>query len=571
MLVLGINYLSHDAAAAIVKDGELLFAAEQERFSKEKHTRDFPSDAVRECLKFAKASISDVDAVCLPYLFNKQIQTRFLGYWFSQYPLANERMLYELDTVKKSLALESELRERLNFSKELYFCRHHVAHMASAYYLSGFDRGALFTVDGLGEMESTLTGEAEGNEIRIFEEDNTHWPNSLGSLYAAATRYLGFAAHCDEGKVMGLAPYGNPAIHRSIFEEMITLQENGKFAFNLEFLRYPFRQHSHFSEKFLERCGPPREPNTQITERHKDIAAAVQEATERVMLHVAQNLYERTHNKNLCLAGGVALNCVANGRILQETSFERIYVQPAANDAGTAAGAALHYYYAQNPNAPRRNLAHAYLGTGYSDEEMEKVLRKKYLSFERTRDACAKAASLLAKGKIIGWFNGRMEFGPRSLGNRSIITAPFPAEMKDILNAKVKKRESFRPFAPTVGEEDCGKYFDQTHESPFMLLTYKVKEECMQQVPAITHVDGTARVQTVTAEQNPDFYRLIGEFKKRTGIGVLLNTSFNIMGQPIVESPEEAIDCFLSTGIDCLVLNAKYIVIKNDRNHVITG
>lgn len=562
VLILGLNNLSHDTSAALVEDGKVLFAIEEERLNKEKHTRAFPLEAVEACLKFARATIKDVDVVCTPQLTDRLIKKRYLEHWLNFFPKANPRMCAELDAVATILNGENEIREKLNFQKEIYSCRHHVSHMASAYYLSKFPGSALFTIDGLGEIESFLVGEAKGNVIRIFDEYSAYWPHSIGGLYTSLTHYLGFTPHCDEGKVMGLAPYGNPETYKKVFEDMVYFKENGVFEFNLDYMQYPFRRHSHMSEKFMEHCGPPRESKAEITERHKDIAAALQYATEKTMLHIAEYLYSLTKNENLCMAGGVALNCVANGKVLNQTPFKHIYIQPAANDAGQAIGSALYYYYQKNPEAQRHSLDHSYLGTGFHDEEIERALRLKNISFTKNENLFSYVAKLLAQGKIIVWFNGRMEFGPRSLGNRSIITAPYPAEMKDILNARVKKRESFRPFAPSVRLEDCAEYFDNDHESPYMLLTYNVRKDKISEIPAITHVDGTARVQTVSVSQNPEYYRLISEFKNLTGVGVLLNTSFNVMGQPIIHTPKEALDCFISTDIDYLVFNAKYLIAK---------
>lgn len=600
MLILGLNNLSHDTSAALIEDGKVLFAIEEERLNKEKHTRAFPLEAVEACLKFARATIKDVDVICTPQLTDRLIKKRYLEHWLNFFPKANPRMCAEFGAVSAILNGENEIREKLNFQKEIYYCRHHVSHMASAYYLSKFLGSALFTIDGLGEIESFLVGEANGNIIRTFDEYSAYWPHSIGGLYTALTHYLGFIPHCDEGKVMGLAPYGNPETYKKVFEDMVYFKEKGVFEFNLDYVQYPFRRHSHMSEKFMERCGPVREPKAEITERHKDIAAALQYATEKTMLHIADHLFSLTKNENLCMAGGVALNCVANGKVLTQTPFKHVYIQPAANDAGQAIGAALYYYYQKNPEAERHSLDHSYLGTGFHDEEIERTLRLRNISFTpldtesfnlragdekqvyekpnknpvlqdadltgfiRNENLFSTVAKLLAEGKIIAWFNGRMEFGPRSLGNRSIITAPYPAEMKDILNARVKKRESFRPFAPSVRLEDCAEYFDNDHESPYMLLTYNVRKDKITKIPAITHVDGTARVQTVSMSQNPEFYRLISEFKNFTGVGVLLNTSFNVMGQPIIHTPQEALDCFLSTDIDYLVFNAKYLIAKND-------
>ncbi len=562
MIILGTLTYSHDTSAAIIKDGRLLYAAEEERFNRKKHTTDFPHNAIRACLDFAKIKMKDIDVICVPTDPVSHIRLRFIRHWFNYYPQVAPRMLEEFKWISRIIDIEKDIRENLDFTEKIFFCRHHVAHMASAYYLSGFSHSALLSIDGVGEIESLMTGQAKDNLIRTFERNNVDWPNSLGVLYTCITEWLGFKRHCDEGKVMGLAPYGNVETYQEIFEDMVTLLPNGMFAFDFSYFDYPFIQGSTMSAKFTELCGPPRKPTEDITQRHRDIAAAVQYITERVMLHSANHLYRQTKEKNICLAGGVALNCVANGKILTETPFEKIFIQPAANDAGIGLGAALYYHYLKNPQGERQKMINAYLGNGYSDQEIEKLLDRAGLKYEKVENIFPRVASLLEQQKIVAWFSGRSEFGPRALGNRSILTAPFPAEMKDVLNSRVKHRESFRPFAPVVLEERCGEYFDNTHESPYMLLTYGVKEDKRNKVPAITHIDGTARVQTVNREQNNELYWLIHEFGKLTGVHVVLNTSFNVMGQPIVNTPDEAIDCFLGTDIDYLVLNAKYLLSK---------
>lgn len=562
MWILGFKAEGHDSSAALVKDGELVFAIEEERLTREKHTSNFPLRSIKACLEFASLSINDVGALCVGNDFKKLIKKR-LSYWHDYYPMAYDRMENEIKVfLSKFHNYEQFVREQLCFDKEIYFCDHHTAHLASSYYLSKFNNSALYSIDGCGDEETYVIGEANENEIKIFQEHSVNYPVSIGLMYTAVTRYLGFKPHCDEGKVMGLAPYGNIETYKKEFERIVSLKEDGKHDFDLSYFDYPFIYHSGVSKKFIDVFGLGRESKTEITQRHMDIAAALQYITERAMVHTANYLYEITKNKNLCLAGGVALNCVANGKILYETPFENIFVQPAANDAGTAIGAALYYYYLNNPKGKRYPINHTYLGNGYSNDHIENILRGRQLKYYESDNVFREIAGHMADGKIIGWFNGRMEFGPRALGNRSILTAPFPAEMKDILNAKVKHREGFRPFAPSVRFEDCSEYFDHSHESPYMLLTYNVKDEYIDKIPAVTHVDKTARVQTVKESENADYYNLIAEFKKITGVGVVLDTSFNVMGQPIVCNPEEAIDCFLSTKIDYLVLNAKYILKK---------
>ena len=563
MYLLGIHIGGHDSAAALVKEGKVLFAIEEERLARVKHIGGFPLKAIQECLDHENLKINDIDTICFSFNYPEHVRKKILGHTLKYYPKANNRFLGELDYIKLALNFEDHIREKLDYQNKVFFCHHHTAHMASSYYLSRFQESALFSIDGVGDIESSVIGEGLQNEVKIFEKYSINYPDSIGLLYTAITDYLGFIPHCDEGKVMGLAPYGNSEIYKEHFQDIVYFNDDGMYEFNLDYFEYPFKMRSSISEKFLSVFGPARKPKSEITRRHKDIAAILQYITEKAMLHTAQHLYKITSSKNLCLAGGTALNCVANGRILTKTPFENIFVQPAANDAGTAIGSALYCYYSKHGDNKRHPLNNSYLGTGFSNSVIKSVIEQKKIQYSENDDLFVAVAKLLSEGKIVGWFNGRMEFGPRSLGNRSILCSPFPAEMKDILNSKVKHREGFRPFAPSVLLEDCSEYFDNSHESPYMLLTYNVNDKYIERMPAVTHADKTARVQTVVESENPEFFRLISEYKKITGIGVLLNTSFNVMGQPIVCRPEEAIECFLTTHIDYLVMNAKYILSKD--------
>jgi carbamoyltransferase len=557
--------MGHDTAAALIKDGEVLFAVEEERISRSKHAKNFPMGAIQACLDYARVQITDIDAISLSFIPLEVVRLKFLKHSLDYFPRANRVMIQDLAYVERAVNHEQEIRERLNFTKEIYYCHHHTAHLASSYYLSGFDESALFTIDGIGEIETSVIGQAHQNELEIFPEYSINFPTSIGLLYSGITDYLGFLHHCDEGKVMGLAPYGNAQTYKAVFEEIVKFKEDGAYDFDLDYLEFPFDRTQWVSEKFLDICGPKRDPGSEITQRHMDIAAALQHITEKAMLHTANHLHALTGSENLCLAGGVALNCVANGKVLTQTGFEKIFVQPAAYDAGTAIGAALYYFYSNHKEHRRHKLNNTYLGDSYSDAQVIDVLKSSGVEFYKSDSPFEEVAGYLAEGKIVGWFNGRMEFGPRALGNRSILTAPFPAEMKEILNEKVKHREGFRPFAPSVILEEVSDYFDNSHESPYMLLTFGVLADQARRIPAITHVDGTARVQTVSKEENPDYYKLICEFKRLTGVGVILNTSFNVMGQPIVNKPEEALECFLSTYMDYLVFNAAYIVARKNK------
>ncbi|MBP7528251.1 MAG: hypothetical protein KA801_10015 [Syntrophorhabdaceae bacterium] len=562
MLVLGIHTLTHDTCAALVENGRLIFAVEEERLRGVKHTEAFPELAIQACLRFRNITMKDIDAVAVSYDPVKIIRDKIFGHHMSYLPDSMPRLSADLLFANRLAGYEQEIRQTMNYDGNIYFCHHHTAHFASSYLVSRFDESALFSIDGCGDFESAMIGFGQKNSVSVFDDYCIRYPQSLGFLYTTMTDHLGFLRNCDEGKVMGLAPYGNPATFDSLFQDIVTLKPEGRFDINMDYFLYQYRKNVGFSKKLEDAAGPQRIPGSQITQRHRDLAAAVQLWTEKVMLHVCNYLHDRTQCPNLSMAGGVSLNCVANGRILAETPFKRIFIQPAANDAGTAIGAALYYYYSRETGAPRHPIDHAYLGNAYRDEEIEAALNRRGLRYTLPRNLTEQLAGFMKEGKIIGWFSGRMEIGPRALGNRSILTAPFPAEMKDILNSKVKHREPFRPFAPIVRLDECGDYFEFDHESPYMLLAYRVRDERVQDVPAITHIDGTARVQTVTRDQNNEIYELISEFKRQTGVGVILNTSFNVMGQPIVETPEIAIDCFMGTQMDYLVFNNRYLVEK---------
>lgn len=562
MRLLGLHAGGHDSAAALVEDGALVFAIEEERLSRKKHDGAFPRRAVEACLAFAGIPIEGVDGVCLSFDPMEVLKEKLLRYTLESFPRANRLFEQELGTARRMVRLEEEIRETLDYRGEVTFHRHHRAHMASAYHVSGFPDSALFTIDGIGEIEVSATGEAEGARLSTYADGSLDFPHSIGLLYSAVTWYLGFLHHCDEGKVMGLAPYGRRETFRPLFEEIVRLLPEGRYELDLSYLAFPFDREAWLAPKFFEACGPPRAPKSELLPRHRDVAAALQEATERAMVHTATHLRKRSGRSRLCLAGGVALNCVANGRVLREAGFSELFVQPAAYDAGAAFGAALDRHFTLHPASPRRPMRHAYWGTGYTVEEIAARLAARGVVPERPADLLGEVADALAAGRIVGWFQGRMELGPRALGNRSILTAPFPASMKDVLNDRVKHREPFRPFAPVVLLENLSRYFDTEHPSPYMLLSVDVREEHRERLGAVTHVDGSARVQSVTGDENPALAALLRLFEERTGVGVLLNTSFNVMGQPIVETPEEALDCFLGTEMDLLVFESSLMIRK---------
>ena len=565
MVILGLHPIGHDTSAAIIDNGKVLFAIEEERLSKEKHSTKFPFKAIQKCLDETKMNISDIDIISLSGDYSLQAKNRYLEFWNKYYPSNIHRILDEIDVFKNNINLVTFIRENLNFSKEIFQCHHHSAHFASSFYTSKFEESSLYSIDGVGDYESSVSGYGKLNNIEIFEDMSVTYPISMGLLYTAITSYLGFIPHCDEGKVMGLAPYGNKKKYEKKFHKIINFIENGKIDFDLSYLSYPFKRGTGVSNKFIEIFGKPRKKNDVISQRLKDIAATLQFFTEETLIHGLKSLELKTNSNNLCLAGGVALNCVANGKIFERTNFKNINIQPASGDNGTSLGSALYrYYHNKKYNGKNDRIPNSvYLGTQFSNQEIKSALLQKDLKFTYYEDASPETAKLLNKGNIIAWFNGKMEFGPRALGNRSILTAPFPGDMKDILNHRVKKRESFRPFAPSVMEEHADDFFEIYHASPHMLLASRVRDKAVSKVPAITHVDQTARVQTVNEEENKVYYNLINEFYKISNIPLLLNTSFNKMGQPICHDIHDAITTFLENDIDYLVFNNKFIIKNN--------
>lgn len=565
MLIIGINSLGHDTSAAVVKDGRLLFAIEEERIIRQKHTTKFPANAIKECLRFVGAEIEDVDIIAVGLIPERYVKHKILEHTLKYFPKANSLMADEAAKAGRFLAHEKHIREQLGFKKKIIFMRHHLCHMASSFYLSNFSESAIFSIDGIGEIESSLTGIGKGVEITTFEEDKIDYPVSIGLLYAGITWFLGFRHHCDEGKVMGLAPYGDAKVYRKLFEDIIKMKPNGKYDFDLSYITFPFERDTWVSPKFIKEAGNPRKMDEPLEKRHKDIAAALQEATEKAMVHTADYLFTKTKTDNLCLAGGVALNCVANGIVLKKSKFTNIYVQPGANDAGVAIGAALLAHYQNTKEAKRYEYPKTtYLGTGYDDSEVLKDLDGYDLEIKKVEDAAIFTADALADNKIISWFNGRMEFGPRALGNRSILASPISNANKDAVN-KVKQRELWRPLCPSMLHEARQQYLEDGIESPFMILMDYVTKEKAKEVEAIVHVDNSTRPQTVTKDGNKDFWALLSAFKKKTGIPVLLNTSQNRNFEPMVMTPKQAIECFIGTDIDYLVFNNRIIVGKNKK------
>ncbi|HEY0810608.1 MAG TPA: carbamoyltransferase [Longimicrobiales bacterium] len=586
--ILGISAFYHDSAACLLRDGEIVAAAQEERFTRKKGDAAFPAHSVDFCLKTAGIEAKDLNFVGFydkPLLKFERILETYLGVvpkGFRSFLMAGPLW------VKEKLHMEKQLRKGLGFQGPLLYAEHHESHAASAFFPSPFEEAAILTMDGVGEWATTAIGVGRGNEIDLIKE--LRWPDSLGLLYSAFTYYTGFKVNSGEYKVMGLAPYGEPKYVDVILDKLIDLREDGSFTMNQKYFNYLSgltMTNGHFEELF----GPKREPESKLTQREMDLARSVQVVTEEVMMRMAKTAHKETGLDNLCLAGGVALNCVGNGKLLREGPFKNIWIQPAAGDAGGALGVAqlIWHRHLKQPRkvTPKKDsMRGAYLGPEYSPEEIETYLKSVGASYRKLdRSTLLKeVAGAMASEKVIGWLNGRMEFGPRALGARSIIGDPRSPRMQKQMNLKIKFRESFRPFAPSVLRERVSDYFEMDCDSPYMLLVAPVKaerriamtekEETLwgidklnvprSDMPAITHVDYSARVQTVSRDVNPDYYDLIQEFESQTGCGVVVNTSFNVRGEPIVCTPEDAYRCFMRTHIDTLVLGP-FVLNKTDQ------
>lgn len=586
MHILGISAFYHDSAACLLRDGEIVAAAQEERFTRKKGDASFPARAVEYCLREGGIRVEDLDYVGFydkPLLKFERILETYLG--VAPRGLRSFLMAGPL-WIKEKLYMERQIRDALRYDGAILFAEHHESHAASAFFPSPFREAAILTLDGVGEWATTSMGVGRDNDIEIFKE--LHWPDSLGLLYSAFTYYTGFKVNSGEYKVMGLAPYGEPKYVDLIYRELMDLREDGSFTLNQEYFDYLgglTMTNGAFDRLF---GGPPRVPESKLTQREMDLARSIQVVCEEVMLRMARTVHRETGLPNLCLAGGVALNCVGNGRILREGPFENLWIQPAAGDAGGALGVAqlIWHRYCRQPRevVPGRDgMRGAYLGPAYSPEEIEQYLESVGARYERLeREALLRrVAELLAAEKVVGWFDGRMEFGPRALGARSILGDARSPRMQAQMNLKIKFREGFRPFAPSVLRERVSDYFELDRDSPYMLLVAPVREERRIQmteeqrrlwgidklnvprsdIPAVTHIDYSARVQTVTRETNPNYYDLLKRFEELTGYGVLVNTSFNVRGEPIVCSPADAYRCFMRTHIDHLVLG-QYLLDK---------
>ncbi|MCY3793341.1 MAG: carbamoyltransferase [Gammaproteobacteria bacterium] len=592
MRVLGISAFYHDSAAALVVDGEVVAAAQEERFTRLKHDRSFPRNAVACCLDVAGLSMDQVDLVAFydkPFLTFERLLETYLSFapkGFRSFSVAMPTWLKEKLFQKRLLgqALRG-LDPDFDSEAKLVFAEHHQSHAASAFFPSPFDSAAVLTIDGVGEWATTTLSLGKSNRIEVVRE--LHFPHSLGLLYSAFTQYLGFRVNSGEYKVMGLAPYGEPRYARTILDRLIDVKKDGTFRLDLDYFGYctGLRMTNRRFEALFG--NPARQPEDRLDSFHMDVAASVQAVTEEVVERLGRSIARETGARNLCLAGGVALNCVANGRLLRSRAFENVWIQPAAGDAGGSLGAALaaHHHHLGCPRrhpAERDGMAGAYLGPQWDDDSVAARLAEAGARFHRLADAALmeSAVDALVRGCALGWFQGRMEFGPRALGNRSILGDPRSPAMQRSLNQRVKFRESFRPFAPSVLCEDVSDWFELDIDSPYMLLVADVREErrlplskvdqamvgverlnaVRSEIPAVTHVDHSARVQTVHRDTNPKYHALLSAFKLRTGCPVLVNTSFNVRGEPIVCTPEDAFRCFMGTDIEALAVGNCFLL-----------
>jgi carbamoyltransferase len=583
--ILGISAFYHDSAAAILIEGDIVAAAQEERFTRKKHDASYPTNAINFCLSEAGLTLDQIDYIAFydkPFLkFDRLLETyiAFAPKGFQSFRMAMPVWLREKLFLKDMLIKEIKKSDSNFNSDKLMFGEHHFSHAASAFYASPFEEAVVLTLDGVGEWATTTVAIGKGHELNIVKE--IHFPHSIGLLYSAFTYYTGFRVNSGEYKVMGLAPYGDPKYKDLILEKLIDLKEDGSFRLDQSYFNYATGL-TMVNQKFADLFGEPiRKPDTdRLTQFHMDIAASVQAVTEEIVVKMTRSLAKEYGIPNLCMAGGVALNCVANGKILRDQSFKEIWVQPAAGDAGGALGVALSVWHNElgRPRDVKKSdsMRGSYLGPAYTQQDIEGRLTKCSAKFETFTEKVMleKTSQALAEGKAVGWFQGRMEFGPRSLGGRSILGDPRSENMQKTLNLKVKYRESFRPFAPSVLREDVSEWFEADYDSPYMLLVCNVKQDKRRQmsneevklfgieklnvkrseIPAVTHVDYSARIQTVHKETNQKYHQLITKFKEKTGCSVLVNTSFNVRGEPIVCSPEDAFKCFMGTELDLLVI-----------------
>lgn len=569
MIILGLN--DSNSAAAIIKDGVLVAAAREERFSRIKFDDGFPAKAIEYCLKEVGAeTIKDVDHIVFAWNPGHELEPhdssaaiRYHKHFLHYIPnnllalIKGEKKNKRVDYIEEKVVLIDG--KEIN----IYYAQHHKCHASSAFFVSPYDDAAILTIDAYGDDITTQLFHGRGNKIDIIR--TTHFPHSMGQVYAAITQYLGFKANSDEWKVMGLAPYGDSQKYYKEFSQLIMFdKDRGELRFNLDYFSYYIWSPRRYSDQFIEMFGPEIQKSNEITDRQRDIAASFQKRVEDVVLEMCHYLYSKTKSKNLCLAGGVAMNSKMNGRILAEGPFKNIWVQPSADDAGCSIGACFYYWNEVLNNNRLFYMKHDYWGPDYTDEQIKSALNDSLLHYTKHEDIEAVTAKILSNGSIIGWFQGRMEMGQRALGNRSLLADPRNPSMKDKINAAVKHRESYRPFAPSIMDEYKGEYFETNYDNPFMQMVFQVKKEKMALIPAVTHYDGSGRSQTVSKETNPRYWKLIDKFREITGIPIVLNTSFNDNDEPIVCTPKDAIRCFSGTGIEYLVMGNYLISKKTD-------
>jgi carbamoyltransferase len=568
--ILGIKYGGHDTSAAVMINGKIIAACAQERFSLDKHSRKFPIDAIKECLKIAKLKIKDLDEVAFVNDLKSYIREIYLKPAIKD----DDRMKFlfqDLDRIKRSYNMEDIVREKLNFKGPINFYRHHLCHVASSYFPSGLNNALCLSLDGVGEFETGMFVHGKNGELKILSSENLY-PHSLGLAYSAITYYLGWKHHCDEGIIMGLAPYGNsksivPGTKKSylsIFREIIVEKSEFRYEVSSLYLDYYRQRDKWVSENFINIFGKKREYKNKITQHHKNIAAALQDRLEEIVLKQLKKAKNKFKLDNLCLAGGVALNCSMNGKIVKSNIFKKVFVTPASGDDGCAIGACFLAHKRNKKNLLPKKEYNFYKGSRFSSSIVKSIIKQKKAKFTKPKNINVTVAKFLSEGKIVAWFQDGAEFGPRALGNRSILCKPYPKEMKDYLNSRVKFREEFRPFAPAVLERHQRDFFNLEQASPHMLIACNVKKIKKEIIPAVVHIDDTCRVQTVNKKFNKKFNNLLEAYYKLTKIPVLLNTSFNIKGQPIVNTPQQAIDTFKDTNIDVLVIEDYILEKKNN-------
>lgn len=581
MIILGLNAYHADSSAAIFIDGKMIAATEEERFLRIKHWAGFPKEAIKFCLKEAGVSLNEVDYICIgrdpkAKLWNKA------KYLLKSLPKKNTLIFDRLKNRGKIKSLEAEFAEMSGLSEaiikpKIINVEHHRSHLASAFFASPYEESAILSIDGSGDFSTTMIAYGKGNQITVL--DSVDFPVSAGLFYTAFTQYLGFPHYGDEYKVMGLAPYGKPVYVEQI-REVLKFTDNGLFDWDADYFVNPneikMDMDTHipiisnlYGQKLVDKFGPARKEKEELTQKHKDLATSVQRVCEELILHILNHLQARTGSKNICIAGGVAQNSVANGKVLENTAFENLYIPSAGHDAGISMGSAL-YAYNHILKQPRAEAIYsAYTGSRFTNEEIEIFLKEQGIKYQRLNDdeLYDKITNKLIEPGVVGWFSGRAEFGPRALGGRSIIADPRNNQAKELLNAKIKRRESFRPFAPSILKEYVSEYFTKVEDVPFMEKVFPIKPEKHSLIPAVTHVDGTGRLQTVTKDVSPRYYALIDKFREKTGIPILLNTSFN-ENEPIVNTPAEALSCFLRTQMDMLVLE-NCLIVREDNQHAI--